>query len=197
MFPCLAPLTSRVLRGAALALVLSALAPATATALVMCGLTDRSTGELREGAPIRVRSACRSSETQVDPIALGLQGPPGESGPAGADGLAGAPGTAGRDGIDGIACWDLDADFTCDPEEDLAEPFGCDPADCAGPRLDSCALRGLSAPLTAAPVSTACEPGERCVIGQCNGGCGGANLALMACDHQVAYPIYGRVVCCQ
>lgn len=180
--------TSRVLRITPFVPVFLVLVPATAMALVMCIVTDPSTGQLREGAPLRLRTTCRSSETQVDPLALGLQGPRGKKGMRGAE---------GRDGVDGVACWDLDADFVCDPEEDLAEPFGCGPTDCAGPRLNGCTLRGFSAPPSPEPIATACESGERCVIGQCNGNCGSANLALLGCDHQIASPLYARVVCCQ
>lgn len=72
-------------------------------AIVMCG-PKRPDGTLRDGGSIRLRAACRSSELQLDPVALGLQGPPGApgeegptgpQGPSGADGQPGATGPAG------------------------------------------------------------------------------------------------------
>ena len=57
-------------------------APQLANALVMCG-PKKPDGTLREGAPIRLRTVCRSNELQLDPVALGLQGPEGVAGPQG------------------------------------------------------------------------------------------------------------------
>lgn len=71
----------------------SMFAPQLADALVMCG-PKRPDGTLREGAPIRLRTVCRANELQLDPVALGLQGPAGEQGPAGATGPMGPTGEA-------------------------------------------------------------------------------------------------------
>lgn len=100
--------------------------PLDAAALVMCARVKQSTGEIRNGTPIRLRAECKTKEVQVDPAALGLQGPPGVQGPHG------DPGTDGADGSDGVACWDTDVDLTCDAEEDVAEPPGCGVEDCLG-----------------------------------------------------------------
>lgn len=43
---------------------------------------------------VKIREACRPSEAQLDPAALGLQGPPGPLGPAGAEGPTGPAGPA-------------------------------------------------------------------------------------------------------
>jgi hypothetical protein len=58
-----------------------------AEALVMCA-PKRPTGTVREGAPIKLRTACKANELHLDPVALGLQGPPGTpgSGPVARDG---------------------------------------------------------------------------------------------------------------
>ena len=58
----------------------STLAPSTASALVMCAKVRKATGEIREGTSIKLRTTCRDSEEQLNPAALGLQGPPGEDG---------------------------------------------------------------------------------------------------------------------
>src|SRR5438874_5836813 len=55
----------------------------TASATVLC---KTSTGL------VAVRDACKRGETQLDPIALGLQGPPGPTGATGATGATGPPG---------------------------------------------------------------------------------------------------------
>src|SRR3989442_14254320 len=59
-----------------------------APAMVLC------TGRNGTGT-LRMRETCTSRETQVDPVELGLQGPPGdpgEPGPPGDPGPAGGPG---------------------------------------------------------------------------------------------------------
>lgn len=89
-----------------LALSLSILAPNSANALVMCAKVRKATGEIREGTPIKLRSACKPNEEQIAPAALGLQGPPGEDGDDGADG---EDGTDGVDGADGAGLLLLDA----------------------------------------------------------------------------------------
>lgn len=40
----------------------------------------------RKNGALKLREACKAKETLVDPVALGLQGPPGAAGPAGATG---------------------------------------------------------------------------------------------------------------
>src|SRR5207249_8434185 len=47
---------------------------------------------------VRVREACRRREVQLDPVALGLQGPPGPAGPQGATGAHGPSGPKGDQG---------------------------------------------------------------------------------------------------
>lgn len=62
----------------------------------------------RSGA-VSVREACKSTETQLDPVALGLQGPPGpkgdtgDPGPQGPMGLQGEQGPQGDPGLQGPA----------------------------------------------------------------------------------------------
>jgi hypothetical protein len=50
-----------------------------AAALVMCG-RKTGTGQLAPGSMVKLRDACKTNEVQVDPVALGLQGPPGTPG---------------------------------------------------------------------------------------------------------------------
>ncbi len=109
-----------------LLLVLLVAMPIDAVALVLCARVKPSTGEIRNGTPIRLRAECKAKEVQIAPDRLGLQGPPGEQGPPG------DPGADGTDGSDGVACWDADVDLTCDAEEDVAEPPGCGVEDCLG-----------------------------------------------------------------
>ena len=57
-----------------LAVSLSLLAlPAVGGAAVLCGKTNPSTGELREGSELHVRSTCKATEQQVTLTALGLE----------------------------------------------------------------------------------------------------------------------------
>ena len=68
-----------------------------AGAMVLC------TGRTGAGT-LKVRETCTSREMQVDPVELGLQGPPGdpgEPGPPGDPGLAGDPGPQGDPGPPG------------------------------------------------------------------------------------------------
>src|SRR5262245_32952831 len=62
-----------------------------ANALVMCA-HKTATGQVSQGANIKLRNACRSSEVQVDPVALNLQGPQGPPGSDGQPGQQGVPG---------------------------------------------------------------------------------------------------------
>jgi len=61
-----------------LALTLSGLVtlPTPAAATILCGAKDRTTGQLRDGASLKVRSVCRANEVQASAAALGLS-PPG------------------------------------------------------------------------------------------------------------------------
>src|SRR5438445_13341181 len=68
-----------------------------ADAMMLC-TGKRGTGTLR------MRETCSSHEMQVDPMDLGLQGPPGdpgEPGPPGDPGPAGDPGPPGGPGLGG------------------------------------------------------------------------------------------------
>jgi len=65
-----------------------------AEAVVMCGRKTR-TGQLADGASVKLRPACRPNEIQLDPVMLGLQGPQGETGLAGPTGPQGGTGPAG------------------------------------------------------------------------------------------------------
>lgn len=74
------------------------LIPVEAAALVQCAKVRRSTGEIRDGTPIRLRAECKLSEVELDPAALGLQGPPGTDGVDGQPGSQGNPGPQGEPG---------------------------------------------------------------------------------------------------
>jgi hypothetical protein len=52
---------------------------------------------------VSVRTQCRSDETRLDPVALGLVGPQGPQGIPGPQGPAGPPGSAGATGAQGPA----------------------------------------------------------------------------------------------
>lgn len=69
----------------------------TADAAVMCIKAKK--GAAKEGAPIKLRAtACLSTEVEVDPVVLGLQGPPGDQG---TPGQQGAPGLSAIEVITG------------------------------------------------------------------------------------------------
>ncbi len=73
----------------------------TADAAVMCIKTKK--GAAKEGAPIKLRAtACLATEVEVDPVALGLQGPPGADGAQGTQGLQGDQGLQGVPGLSGL-----------------------------------------------------------------------------------------------
>src|SRR5262245_20231322 len=61
------------------ALALVALTTRPAQAVVLCA-KPRSDGTFNTS--VRIREACKAGETQLDPGALGLQGPQGPTGPA-------------------------------------------------------------------------------------------------------------------
>jgi hypothetical protein len=70
----------------------------TADAAVMC--TKAKKGAAKEGAPIKLRAtSCLATEVEVDPVALGLQGP---AGAAGAQGNQGSQGLQGPPGLSGV-----------------------------------------------------------------------------------------------
>src|SRR4051794_27218918 len=50
---------------------------------------------------VKLRDVCRNSETQVDPVALGLQGPKGDKGDQGNKGDQGDKGYTGEQGPQG------------------------------------------------------------------------------------------------
>jgi hypothetical protein len=62
------------MRRTAIAVVLVAASATTVPAAVLCA---------RRSGTLKLRDACRPGETQADPVALGLQGPPGPPGPPG------------------------------------------------------------------------------------------------------------------
>jgi hypothetical protein len=61
----------------------------------MCG-RKTGAGQLAPGSTVKLRDACKANEVQVDPVALGLQGPKGNQGDPGAPGSAG-PGAVLKD----------------------------------------------------------------------------------------------------
>jgi hypothetical protein len=64
-----------------------------ADALVLC--TKAKSGAVKEGAPIKLRTACTAKEVQVDPDATGLRGPQGPAGQNGSNGTNGLNGVSG------------------------------------------------------------------------------------------------------
>jgi len=86
-----------------------------ADAAVLCG-KQRSDGTFNSS--VRIREACKARETQLDPVALGLEG---------------EPGPPGADGVDGSNCWDVNGNDQCDVvEEDNNGDSACDVLDCQG-----------------------------------------------------------------
>lgn len=71
-------------------------------ALVWCAAKDRRTGEAREGASAKLRTACRPTEIELDLGALGLRGPAGDAGAPGDTGTPGAPGMGGSPGVSAL-----------------------------------------------------------------------------------------------
>ncbi len=74
---------------AALALVVLA---SFAEAAVLCAKPRK---DRTFSTAVKIREACKSNEVQLDPAALGLQGPKGDKGDPGIPGPSGAPGPAG------------------------------------------------------------------------------------------------------
>lgn len=87
-------------RTAVVMVAVAVLSAASADALVLCA--KGKSGVVKEGAPLKVRTACKAKEVQVDPDATGLRGPQGPAGANGADGAAGAAGAAGAPGLSGV-----------------------------------------------------------------------------------------------
>lgn len=79
----------------AVVLILGAVCSSRAEALVLCAPKDG------EGS-VKVREACKKNETQLDPVALGLQGPPGPKGDTGNPGPPGPMGLQGDRGLQGL-----------------------------------------------------------------------------------------------
>src|SRR5438093_11173722 len=72
--------------------------------LVGLGLASRAPAAVlcsRQGGLLRIRDACKPRETQVDPVALGLQGPKGDKGDPGPQGVKGDMGDPGQSGPPG------------------------------------------------------------------------------------------------
>jgi hypothetical protein len=73
----------------------------TADAAVMC--TKAKKGVAKEGAPIKLRAtSCLATEVEVDPVALGLQGPAGTAGAQGNQGNQGLQGEQGPPGLSAV-----------------------------------------------------------------------------------------------
>src|SRR5437660_12362767 len=73
------------------AFVVAILLAVTSHAAVLCTSGSGS-------GTVRVRATCRPREVQLDPVALGLQGPTGAAGPAGPTGQQGPQGDPGQGG---------------------------------------------------------------------------------------------------
>jgi hypothetical protein len=83
---------------AAIVVVAVLMVAARADALVLCA--KAKSGVVKEGASIKLRTACTAKEIAVDADAAGLRGP---AGAAGQDGAAGSNGTNGMDGAPGLS----------------------------------------------------------------------------------------------
>jgi hypothetical protein len=69
--------------------------------LVLCAKAKG--GVVKQGAPLKLRTACTAKEVAVDPDAVGLRGPAGAPGQNGTDGTDGTNGTDGTDGAPGLS----------------------------------------------------------------------------------------------
>ncbi len=75
-------------------------------AVLMVGICSRAEADVLcapksgEGT-VSVRTACKNNEVQLDPVTLGLQGPPGPAGLPGVQGLKGDKGDPGPQGPPG------------------------------------------------------------------------------------------------
>jgi hypothetical protein len=68
--------------------------------LVLCAKAKG--GVVKQGAPLKLRTACTSKEVAVDPDAVGLRGPAGAPGQNGTDGTDGTNGADGAPGVSGL-----------------------------------------------------------------------------------------------
>lgn len=75
-----------------------------AHAFVLCSARVPTTGLPRDGGTVKLRVTCRSTEAQLDPVALALQGPAGPPGPVGTSGSPGPTGPQGPAGPGAIPC---------------------------------------------------------------------------------------------
>ena len=71
---------------------------AQAEALVLCA--KAKSGAAKEGAPLKLRTACTAKEIPVDADAAGLRGPAGAAGTDGTNGMDGAAGAPGLSGLE-------------------------------------------------------------------------------------------------
>jgi len=71
---------------------------AQAEALVLCA--KGKSGVVKEGAPVKLRTACTAKEVAVDPDAAGFRGPTGAAGTDGTNGMDGAAGAPGLSGVE-------------------------------------------------------------------------------------------------
>jgi hypothetical protein len=76
------PVSSRPWRwsvGLVVAVATSAASVSSANAFVLCAHKNTKSGVIVEGAVLKLRTACKASEDQVDPASVGLQGSLGTS----------------------------------------------------------------------------------------------------------------------
>lgn len=64
----------KLMLGITLGFLVAAVLATNADALVMCAKLKKSTGGVREGTAIKLRTACKDNEEQLDPASLGLGG---------------------------------------------------------------------------------------------------------------------------
>jgi hypothetical protein len=121
-------------------------------------------------------STCKKKETQVDPIALGLQGPQGPQGPQGLQGPAGADGTArafGEVEIDAMGNYALVAGTTRNVVG-LTQGGGGNPAACIelDPSIDAATAIVVAIPNLRSGGITAWDTHVLTArpLGYCNGG---------------------------
>ncbi len=81
------------------------LATSPAYALVLCA-RPRADGSI--STSLKVREVCKLTEMQLDPIGLGLQGPPGPQGEPGSPGPAGTPPMVVDANAVEVGLWDLE-----------------------------------------------------------------------------------------
>src|SRR5262245_29723199 len=89
--------TCMMVRVVALLILVLVVSAASASAVVLCA-KPRPDGTFNTS--VRIRETCRPNERQLDPAALGLQGPPGPTGATGT-GAAGPTGPTGATGPQG------------------------------------------------------------------------------------------------